>query len=91
MSSAGEPGAFAGDAIVTRRLRFWYGEFEALRGIDLVVRPNAVTSLIGPSGCGKTTLLRCFNRINERYDNVRTEGEVLIQDSNILDPKVDVI
>ncbi len=91
MSGAGESGAFAGDAIVTRQLRFWYGEFEALRGIDLVVRPNAVTSLIGPSGCGKTTLLRCFNRINERYDNVRTEGEVLIQGNNILDPDVDVI
>jgi phosphate transport system ATP-binding protein len=91
MSTPSEPAAFRGDSIVTRKLRFWYGEFEALRGIDLVVRPNAVTSLIGPSGCGKTTLLRCFNRINERYENVRTEGEVLIQGNNILDPDVNLI
>ena len=55
------------------------------------MRRNAVTSLIGPSGCGKTTLLRCFNRINERYDNVRTEGEILIQGSNIFAPDVDLI
>jgi len=78
-------------SIVTRGLRFWYGNFEALRGIDLTIRRNTVTSLIGPSGCGKTTLLRCFNRINERYDNTRAEGEILIQGRNIFAPDVDLV
>lgn len=80
-----------GHAIVTRGLRLWYGEFEALRSVDLQFASAAITALIGPSGCGKTTLLRCFNRINERYQNVRTEGEVLIRGENIYDARVDLI
>ena len=47
-----------------------------------------ITALIGPSGCGKTTLLRCFNRINERYGNVTTTGEITILGKNIYDPDV---
>ena len=78
-------------AITTRGLKLWYGAFEALRGIDMAVTHNAITALIGPSGCGKTTLLRCFNRINERYHNVRTEGEVLVGSVNIYSPAVDLI
>jgi len=78
-------------SIVTRALRFWYGDFEALRGIDLAIRRNTVTALIGPSGCGKTTLLRCCNRINDRYENTRAEGEILIQGRNIFAPDVDLV
>ena len=80
-----------GYAIRTVGLRLWYGGFEALRGIDVDLRHGAITALIGPSGCGKTTLLRCFNRINERYDNVRTEGRVHIRDENIYAAEVDLI
>jgi phosphate transport system ATP-binding protein len=48
-------------------LSLWYGSFQALKGVTLRIRQSAITALIGPSGCGKTTLLRCFNRMNERY------------------------
>jgi phosphate transport system ATP-binding protein len=75
-------------AITTRDLKLWYGNFQALLGVDVDIKQGQITSLIGPSGCGKTTLLRCFNRVNERYGNVRTEGEVKILKKNIYEPDV---
>jgi phosphate transport system ATP-binding protein len=77
--------------IRTRGLKLWYGSFQALKGIDLDVRPGLVTSLIGPSGCGKTTLLRCFNRINERIPGVRTEGHIEILGEDVYAPEVDLV
>jgi phosphate transport system ATP-binding protein len=69
-------------AIETKGLNLWYGSFQALADVTLGIRSGIITSLIGPSGCGKTTLLRCFNRVNERYAGVRTAGsiEILGQD-----------
>jgi len=78
-------------AIATRDLNLWYGDFQALKGVSAQIRQGLITSLIGPSGCGKTTLLRCFNRINERWDYVRTEGEITILGKNIYDPDVSLI
>ncbi len=75
-------------SIRTRGLNLWYGDFHALKSIDVNIRQSCVTSLIGPSGCGKTSLLRCFNRINERYGNVTTSGEISILDKNVYDPDV---
>ncbi|MCF7976368.1 MAG: phosphate ABC transporter ATP-binding protein, partial [Phycisphaerae bacterium] len=69
----------------------WYGEFQALKQICSNIKAGIITSLIGPSGCGKTTLLRCFNRMNERFHNVRVEGDVDILGSNIYAPEVSVI
>lgn len=77
--------------IETRDLCLWYAKFQALKGVTLRIRPGAITSLIGPSGCGKTTLLRCFNRINERYGYVRTTGEIHVLGKNIYDPDVSLI
>jgi len=78
----------AGYSIRTKDLNLWYGDFQALKGIDVNIRSTCVTALIGPSGCGKTTLLRSFNRINERYGNVKTTGEISILDKNIYDADV---
>ncbi|QQS47059.1 MAG: phosphate ABC transporter ATP-binding protein [Acidobacteriota bacterium] len=78
-------------SIRTRDLGLWYGDFQALTNVTLDVRHGLITSLIGPSGCGKTTLLRCFNRINERYGYVTTRGEIEILGKNIYDPDVSLI
>jgi len=74
--------------VQARGLNLWYGDFQALKDVTINVRPTIVTALIGPSGCGKTTLLRCFNRINERYENVRTTGEVRVLGKNVYAPEV---
>ena len=77
--------------ITTRDLNLWYGKFQALINVNVAVKDGLITSLIGPSGCGKTTLLRCFNRVNERYDYVTTTGEIRILGKNIYDPDVSLI
>ena len=82
------PPAPTQDSIQTRDLNLWYGDFPALKGINLDIKQGLITALVGPSGCGKTTLLRCFNRINERYGNVTTTGQITILGKNIYDPDV---
>lgn len=78
-------------SITTRDLCLWYGTFQALKSVNLDIKHGLITSLIGPSGCGKTTLLRCFNRVNERYGYVKTTGEIRILEKNIYDPDVSLI
>ena len=78
-------------AIETRELNLWYGTFHALKRVTISIRHGIITSLIGPSGCGKTTLLRCFNRVNERYGGVRTDGEIRILGQSILAADVSLI
>ncbi len=80
-----------GHSITTRDLNLWYGKFQALKNVTINIPQGKITGLIGPSGCGKTTLLRCFNRINERFDYVRTSGEISVLGHNILDPTVSLI
>jgi phosphate transport system ATP-binding protein len=78
-------------AIVTENLDLWYGDFQALEKVSLNLRRGIITGLIGPSGCGKTTFLRCLNRVNERYGNVRTEGTINLLGKNIYDADVSLI
>jgi phosphate transport system ATP-binding protein len=77
--------------IVTRNLNLWYGNFQALKNISVQIGNGLITALIGPSGCGKTTVLRCFNRVNERFGNVLTTGEIVLLGKNIYDPDVSLI
>jgi len=72
-------------------LNFYYGGSRALTEVSLDFPVNQVTALIGPSGCGKSTLLRCLNRMNDLIPFSRAEGQVLLDDENIYDPKVDVV
>jgi len=78
-------------AVTTRDLNLWYAKFQALINVTTHIKHGIITSLIGPSGCGKTTLLRCFNRVNERYGYVTTTGEIKILDKNIYDPDVSLV
>lgn len=73
-------------SITTRDVCLWYGKFQALINVSVNIQNGLITSLIGPSGCGKTTLLRCFNRINERYDYVRTAGEIRLHNKIFTTP-----
>jgi len=75
-------------SIRARDLCLWYGDFQALKHVTVDLRDGLITGLIGPSGCGKTTFLRCLNRLNERYGNVRTTGEITILGKNIYDADV---
>jgi phosphate transport system ATP-binding protein len=81
----------ADHSITARNLNLWYGRFQALWEVNLSIKHGLITSLIGPSGCGKTTLLRCFNRVNERYGYVTTTGEICLLGKNIYDPDVSLI
>ena len=69
----------------------WYGESQALFDINMRVPAGKVTAFIGPSGCGKSTLLRCFNRMNDLIDSVRTSGDIVLSDERITSSKTDVI
>lgn len=71
-------------------LHLYYGETEALKGIDIAIPEKKITALIGPSGCGKSTFLKTLNRMNDLVPNVRITGEALFHGKNILDKDMDV-
>ena len=74
----------------TRALNLWYQRFHGLNGINIAIRPHAITAIIGPSGCGKSTLLRVFNRMNDTIPGVRIEGEALLDGHPIYARDIDL-
>jgi phosphate transport system ATP-binding protein len=76
--------------LIVRDLNFFYGEYRALKDINLTIPEKMVTAFIGPSGCGKSTLLRTFNRMYQLYPKQSATGEVLLDGQNLLDKKQDL-
>jgi phosphate transport system ATP-binding protein len=71
-------------------LKAFYGEHEAIKGINIDFPANEVTALIGPSGSGKSTVVRCINRMHEEIPGARAEGSVKLDELDVYDPRVDV-
>ena len=77
--------------MVCRNVNVYYGEKHAIHDVSLDIGRNEVIAMIGPSGCGKSTFLRCLNRMNDTIEICRVTGEILLDDQNVYEPKVDVV
>lgn len=77
--------------ITSRDVHLFYGDFEALTGIDLAFNEHEITAMIGPSGCGKSTYLRILNRMNDLIPNVKINGDIELEGKNIYAPDTDVV
>lgn len=77
--------------LCTNDVHVYYGESEAIKGIDLNIYENEVIAFIGPSGCGKSTFLRTLNRMNDTIDSCRVTGKVMLDNQDIYDPNLDVV
>jgi phosphate transport system ATP-binding protein len=78
-------------AIETQELDIFYGDFRAVKHVNLQIEPKRITSIIGPSGCGKSTVLRAFNRMNDFIPSAHASGKVLFHGKNLYDPEVDPV
>jgi phosphate transport system ATP-binding protein len=85
------PPQISNPKISARDVSFFYGTFQALKGISLDIAPNQVTALIGPSGCGKSTFLRCLNRMNDLVEGSHLEGTVTLDGINMYSAEVDPV
>lgn len=72
-----------GQGITVKNANLYYGDFHALKDINLDIKEKEITAFIGPSGCGKSTLLKCFNRMNDLVEGCKIEGEFLVGGQNI--------
>lgn len=70
-------------AINVTALDLFYGEFQALKNVNMTIKRNEITAFIGPSGCGKSTLLKCFNRMNDLVARCKVTGEIVIGGKDI--------
>jgi phosphate transport system ATP-binding protein len=78
-------------SITLRGLKVFYGNHQAVKGVDIGFAPNKITAIIGPSGCGKSTLVRSINRMHEEIPGGRIEGEILLDETPIYGDDVDVV
>lgn len=75
--------------IEAKKLNLFYGDKHTLKDVDLAIEENKITAFIGPSGCGKSTFLKTLNRMNDYVNNVKITGEVVLDNEDIYDPRVD--
>ena len=76
-------------ALTAKNLNVYYGDFLAIKDVNMAMKKNSVTALIGPSGCGKSTFLRCLNRMNDLIASASVRGEILFENLNIYSDNVD--
>jgi phosphate transport system ATP-binding protein len=89
--NSGQPSTNGRYAIEARDLSVYYGNFRAVKDVNLSIEPRKITAIIGPSGCGKSTMLRAFNRMNELVPTAHAEGQVLFRGQNIYAPAIDPV
>ena len=77
--------------IVAKNVNVSYSEKIAINNVSIDIGKNEVLAMIGPSGCGKSTFLRCLNRMNDTIDSCKVEGEIFLDNENILEKKIDVV
>ena len=91
-SDTAEPvGAERAPKMTARDVRVFYGDKEALKGVDIDIYDDRVTAFIGPSGCGKSTFLRCLNRMNDTIPSARVTGRIELDGQNINSAAMDVV
>ena len=72
-----------------QKLNVYYGEFNAVKDVDIDINQNSITALIGPSGCGKTTFLRCLNRMNDLIVGASVQGKVMFEGVDLYGGEID--
>jgi phosphate transport system ATP-binding protein len=90
-SAAGAQPKRLARSVTVERLNAWYGEQHSIKDLTLSFAPNKATALIGPSGSGKSTVVRCINRMHEEIPGARASGRILLDDTDVYDPGVDVV
>jgi phosphate transport system ATP-binding protein len=78
-------------SVQVRGLHAYYGNAEAVKGVDIDFPAHKITAIIGPSGCGKSTLVRCINRMHEEVGGAHAEGQILLDDLDIYAPGIDPV
>ena len=71
-------------------VNLYYGNFHALKSVNLSLPEKQISAFIGPSGCGKSTLLKCLNRMNDLVEGCKIEGQITLDSQDIYDPRFDV-
>jgi phosphate transport system ATP-binding protein len=89
--SAAEPASAKESVFVTRDVNVYYGDFLAVRDVNLDIAKNEITAFIGPSGCGKSTMLRCFNRMNDLIETARVDGTIEYHGLDLYSPGIDAV